>query len=87
MILLAGYNAQLKSPVRGPLTPIVSAGRACEVAITNAHLPDTVHSQLIELVATRVITSWLGCLLDAPLHLSPETAHNIYSALLQDWTE
>lgn len=87
----AGYDVtphqRLESQRRGPLTPIVSAGRACEVAILNAQLPDTVHSQLLELVATRVTTSWLGCLLDAPLYLSPEKAQSIYVALMQDCRE
>lgn len=90
MTLLAGHNAlhqPLKSPIRGPMTPIISAGRACKAAILNAHLPDTVHSQLLELMATRVTTLWLDCLLDAPLYLSPETAQCIYLALMHNWTE
>lgn len=59
-------------------------GPACEAAILEAGLPDTIHLALRELVRTRVNTLWLSSLMGVPLHLSATNASNLHVALVHD---
>jgi hypothetical protein len=66
------------------LIPIISVGSKTETAVSESGLPDSVHSYLRNLVATRVTTAWMSNLQGPPLSLSATTAEKLYRAVLHD---
>lgn len=64
--------------------PIISMGPATEVALEQAGLVDSFHTQLRKLVSTRRDTAWLSCLRAAPFSFAPSIATAIHAAVLVD---
>lgn len=78
-------QCSLSSITTGPaLVPIISMGPATEVALEQAGLVDSFHTQLRKLVSTRRDTAWLSCLRAAPFSFAPSVATAIHAAVLVD---